>query len=98
MVEASHRLGDFIVNDNNNWDSFIWFSPKMTVEYKDKQEIRYFFNRLDKQTEVHGKMYKAVFDLNSNDKRTSVKFYDKDNKPSENAWNIPTYQWMDTFR
>mgnify|MGYP003145167728 CR=1 FL=1 len=95
LVEVSHRLGDFIINDNNNWDSFIWFSPKMTIEYTNNQEIRYYYNRLDKKIETHGKMYKAVFDLDGNGKRTVVKFYDKDNNPSENAWNIHTYQWTD---
>ncbi|WP_418510589.1 hypothetical protein [Corallibacter sp.] len=93
LIEVSHRLGDYIINNNDNWDSFIWFSPKMTIEYKNNQEIRYFYNRLDKKIETHGKMYKAVFDLDRNGKRTAVKFYDKDNNPSENAWNIHTYQW-----
>lgn len=93
LVEVSHRLGDFIINDNNNWDSFIWFGSKMTVEYSKNQEIRYYYNRLNKKIEAHGKMYKAVFDINDNGQRTAVKFYDEDNKPSENAWNIHTYQW-----
>ena len=93
LVEVSHRLGDFIINDNNNWDSFTWYASKMTVEYMDNQEIRYYYNRLDKNVEAHGKMYKAVFDINESGERTAVKFYDKDNNPSENAWNIHTYQW-----
>lgn len=95
VIEVSHRLGDFLINDNDNWDSFIWFSPKMTVEYKENQEIRHFFNRLDDKIETHGKMYKAIFDVDENGKRTAVKFYDKEDNPSENAWNIHTYQWTD---
>jgi len=93
LVEVSHRLGDFIINDNDNWDSFIWFSPKMTIEYSRAQEVRYYYNRLDKKIEAHGKMHKAVFDLNEKGQRTAVKFYDKDDKPSENSWGIHTYQW-----
>ncbi|WP_103072111.1 hypothetical protein [Aquimarina sediminis] len=95
LVEVSHRLGDYIINQNDNWDSFIWFSSKMTIEYTKNQEIRYYYNRLDERTEVHGKMYKAVFDLDTKGNRISVKFYDKNNKPSENAWNIHSYQWTD---
>lgn len=93
LVEVSHRLGDFIINDNDNWDSFIWFSPKMTIQYEGDQEIRYYYNRLDEQIEAHGKMYKAVFELNSEGQRVGVKFYDKDGNPSENAWGIHEYKW-----
>lgn len=93
LIEVSHRLGDYIINDNNNWDSFIWFSPKMTIEYNGNQEIRYYYNRLNKKIEAHGKMYKAIFSLNDKGQRTSVKFYDKNNKPSENSWGIHRYEW-----
>ena len=93
LVEVSHRLGDFIINDNNNWDSFIWFSPKMTIEYDNNKETRFFYNRLNQRIEAHGKMYKAVFDINEKGKRIAVKFYDKNNAPSENSWGIHTYQW-----
>jgi hypothetical protein len=93
LVEVSHRLGNFIINQNHNWDSFIWFSPKMTITYAENQEIRHFYNRLDEQAETHGKMYTAVFDVNAAGKRTSMKIYDKDGKPSENAWGIHQYQW-----
>ncbi len=93
LIEVSHRLGDFIINQNDNWDTFIWFSAKMTINYTKNQEIRHFYNRLDEKVEAHGKMYKAVFDLNSDGKRTSMKIYDKEGKPSESAWGIHQYQW-----
>ncbi len=95
LIEVSHRLGDFIINDNDNWDSFIWFSPKMTIEYSNNQEIRYYYNRLNEKIEAHGKMYKAVFDLDDKGERIAVKFYDKNNNPSENAWGIHRYQWKE---
>ena len=93
VIEVSHRIGDVVINNNNNWDSFIWFSPKMTIEYSKNKETRYFYNRLGKKIEAHGKMYKAVFELDSNGKRTAVKFYDKNNAPSQNAWGIHRYHW-----
>ncbi len=93
LIEVSHRLGDFIINDNDNWDSFIWFSPKMTIEYSNNKEIRYYYNRLNEKIEAHGKMYKAVFELDEKGQRTAVKFYDKDDQPSENSWGIHEYQW-----
>ncbi len=93
LVEVSHRLGDFIINDNDNWDSFIWFGSKMTIEYQGNQEIRHFYNRVNQRIEAHGKMYKAVFDLNEAGERTAVRFYDKKDNPAENGWNIHRYQW-----
>ncbi|CAM1368394.1 conserved hypothetical protein [Tenacibaculum litoreum] len=93
LIEVSHRLGDYIINDNNNWDSFIWFSPKMTIKYSKNQEIRYYYNRLNKRVEAHGNMYKAVFQLDDQGNRTSVKFFDKENRASENAWGIHQYEW-----
>ena len=93
VTEVSHRIGDVVINNNNNWDSFIWFSPKMSVEYTNNQEIRYYYNRLDQKIETHGKMYKAVFDLDKSGNRIAVKFYDKNNAPSENVWGIHNYQW-----
>ena len=93
LVEVSHRIGDFIINYNDNWDSFIWFSPKVTIEYAANKETRYYFNRLDEQIEAHGKMYKAEYELDDDGKRTSVNFFDKDGQPSENAWGIHRYQW-----
>lgn len=93
VVEVSHRIGNNLIADNGNWDTFIWFSPKMTVEYTENKEIRHFYNVANQRIEAHGKMYKAVFQLDNQGRRTSVTFYDKDNKPSENAWGIHTYQW-----
>ncbi|WMX12354.1 hypothetical protein [Aureispira sp. CCB-E] len=93
LIEVSHRLGDALIADNGNWDSFIWFSPKMTIEYQANQEIRHYYDHLNKPIEAHGAMYKAVFLINKKGKRTEVKFYNKDNQPSENAWGIHTYQW-----
>ena len=93
LTEVSHRIGDFIINDNNNWDSFIWFSPKMTIEYKKNQEIRHFYNRLDKKIEAHGKMYKAVFDLDDKGNRVALRFYDRKGEASQNDWGIHRYHW-----
>lgn len=93
LVEVSHRLGNDIIADNGNWDSFIWFSPKMTIEYSGNQEIRHFYNQFDEKIEAHGKMYKAVFKLNAEGKRTDLHFYDKEGNPSESSWGIHKYEW-----
>lgn len=94
LIEVSYRIGEHLIADNGNWDSFIWFSPKMTISYEKDKEIRYYYNHLNEKIEVHGGMYKAVFQLNDKGQRTEVKFYNKDNEPSESAWGIHHYQWQ----
>ncbi|HIB49125.1 MAG TPA: hypothetical protein EYO35_12550 [Flavobacteriaceae bacterium] len=96
LTEVSHRIGNDLIADNGNWDTFIWFSPKMTIAYDGDKEIRHFYNIANQRIEAHGKMYKAVFQLDNQGRRTSVALYDKDNNPSENAWGIHTYQWTHT--
>lgn len=93
LIEVSHRIGDDIISRNGNWDSFIWFSPKMTIAYEKGKEIRSFYNNLDEQIEAHGKMYKAVFNLDNKGSRKALKIYDKDNKPSQNRWGVHRYEW-----
>lgn len=93
LIEVSRRLADHIVADNGNWDTFIWFSPKMTISYESNQEVRYYYNHIDQRIEAHGSMFKSVIQLNDEGKRISLKIYDSKNNPAENAWGIHRYSW-----
>ncbi len=93
LIEVSHRIGDDLIADNGNWDSFIWFAPKVEISYSGSHEIHYYYNHLDEKSEVHGKVFKAVFALNKNGQRLSLKFYDRVGDPSLNTWGIHHYQW-----
>ncbi|MDF1698904.1 MAG: serine protease [Saprospiraceae bacterium] len=95
LVEVSHKIGNDLIGDNGNWDSFMWFNAKVTIAYSEGKEVRHFYNRLDENIETHGKMYKAVFTLDERGQRTSLKFYDKEDQPSENAWGIHSYAWTE---
>lgn len=93
VKSISHKIGNQIINDNGNWDSFIWFAPKVTMEYQSDGEIHRYFNADNARMTVHGDVYRAVYATDEQGNRKELKFYDKENKPSENAWNVHIYQW-----
>lgn len=93
VISIAHQIGDEIINNNGNWDTFVWFSPKVTIEYSDDGEIHRYFNADNEQVQTHGKVYTAKYKHNNQGMRTSLKFFDKQNAPSENAWNANRYEW-----
>jgi len=67
-------------------------AAKTVIEYVDNQEIRHFFDKNNQPTLNRG-VYKYVFDLNENNMRTGLKFYDKEGNPVENDNKIAYYKW-----
>jgi hypothetical protein len=92
---VSHRIGDDLIADNNNWDSFMWFSPKMTIQYTSGEEVREYYDHLGQQIAAHGNVYRAVFKTDAQGRRTEVRFYDEKGDPSESEWGIHRYQWTE---
>jgi len=92
VVSVAHMLGDKIIGDNGNWDSFIWFAPKVTIEYGENKETHRYFGIMDQQIEAHGKVYTAEYKL-KNGKRTQLSFTDQEGKPSQNGWSVHKYTW-----
>jgi hypothetical protein len=93
VTSISHKIGSQIINDNGNWDSFVWFAPKVTMEYSSNGEIHRYFNADDEQVTVHGHVHKAVYATDAKGNRQELNFYDKEGKASQNAWNVHRYQW-----
>lgn len=93
VIEITHKLGDKVIGDNGNWDSFIWFAPQVRIEHQNGREIHTYYNEQGKQIEAHGCIYRAIYTLNANSERTSLAFFNADGEPCENAWNIHRYAW-----
>lgn len=89
----SHQIGDELIADNGNWDTFIWFSPKVTIEYGKGKETHRYFNVDNVASEVHGKVYRAEYKLNAENQRVSMHLFDKEGQPSLNAWGSNHYTW-----
>ncbi|WP_154223466.1 hypothetical protein [Marinicella rhabdoformis] len=94
VTSVAHMIGKQIINDNGNWDTFIWFAPKVSMTYKKHQEIHHYHNTKDERISAHGKVYQATYQLNSEGKRISLSFTDEQGQASENAWGINRYQWQ----
>ncbi|MBL7472038.1 hypothetical protein [Robertkochia sediminum] len=93
LIEVSHRIGDDVIANNNNWDSFMWFSPKVTIQYTSGEEVREYYDHLGQQIAAHGNVYRAVFKKDPQGRRTAMRFYDEKGQPSESEWGIHRYQW-----
>lgn len=93
VVAISHRIGKQLIADNQNWDTFIWFAPKVTMTYSATSEVHHYFNHRDEQIAAHGGVFNATYKLDDSGKRISLHFTNKGGEPSENAWGIHTYIW-----
>lgn len=94
VISISHNIGKQLINDNGNWDTFIWFAPKVTISYSKQQEIHHYHNTKDERIAAHGNVYQATYQLNPEGKRISLNFTDEQGQASENAWGINRYQWQ----
>lgn len=96
VTAIAHMIGDQIINDNGNWDTFIWFAPKVIITYQGDQEIHQYHNSRDERITAHGDVYQANYQTNPQGQRITLTFTNADNQPSENAWGIHRYQWQHT--
>ncbi|MBD8524253.1 hypothetical protein [Pseudomarimonas arenosa] len=94
LTEVSHRLGDRIIGHNGNWDNFIWFAPKVRIEYSANQEIHHYYSIDDTPAAAHGKVLKAAYQLGAGGQRTALQFFDAEGQPVESEWGIQRYQWQ----
>jgi YD repeat-containing protein len=67
-------------------------AARITYEYKDKKQIKRYFNKNNEQIESSG-VYTAEYTLNDKGVRTGLKFLDKEGSPAENRNKIHSYSW-----
>ena len=93
LVAISHQMGDVVIANNGNWDSFIWFAPQVRIAYGDNTETHTYFNATGEQIHAHGRVWQARYTLDADGRRVALAFFDEDGEPSENAWNVHSYDW-----
>ena len=93
VTEIRYQINNALIRGNEVWDSFIWFAPKVKISYHTNREIHTYFDAHDNQISAHGNVYRAVYALDAEGKRTSLQFFDKFAKPAESEWNIHRYEW-----
>jgi hypothetical protein len=74
-------------------DGFRAVHGKTVIQYLDNTEIRTFYDTDGSQTQNSMNVYQEVYQYDKNNNRVSLAFYDKNNKPVNNTWNIAEYQW-----
>lgn len=93
LVAITHQMGDVVIANNGNWDSFIWFAPQVRIAYGDGTETHTYFNAAGEQIHAHGRVWQARYTLDADGRRVALAFFDEDGEPSENAWNVHSYDW-----
>ncbi len=94
VTSIAHMIGDRIIKDNGNWDTFIWFAPKVQISYLAGKEIHQYFDSNNQRISAHGDVYTATFELDAKGRRQKLVFNNVDQQASENAWGIHQYQWQ----
>lgn len=89
----SYQNNGKLIKGNEVWDSFIWFAPKVKIDYQSGKEIHHYFDANNQPIAAHGNVYRAEYQLDQNNQRVGLRFFNKQGKPSESAWNIHRYQW-----
>lgn len=93
VVAIRYQINNDLIDDNQVWDSFIWFAPSVKIEYGESSEVHTYYNVNGEQVAVHGDVYSARYSFDEDGNRTSLHFYNEENQPSQNAWNIHHYEW-----
>lgn len=93
VLEISHRIGDDLISENDNWDSFTWWAPKIAIKYSKSEEIVTFFDHFNQPTNAFGKIAKAIYSLDKKGRRIGLKFQDLNGDFAENHWNVHRYEW-----
>ncbi|WMS88929.1 hypothetical protein [Pleionea litopenaei] len=93
VIDIAYQINDRLIRDNQVWDSFIWFAPRVSIRYESNKEIHQYYDLSNNQVAVHGQVYQAEYALNKQGERVSLKFYDQSGAPVESEWNIHRYEW-----
>lgn len=91
LKNVSFWLGSTLRTPNHTANYF-FTTPLQKFEYKDRIEIRTFYDRFENQTTQRG-VYREVYTINHLGKKTGLHFEDKEGNKIENAWVISDYKW-----
>ncbi|MDD7916051.1 hypothetical protein [Polaribacter ponticola] len=68
-------------------------ASKTEITYAENTETRLFFDVDNKQTTNGMGVFKEVYTYNKKGKRVGLKYYNKNDEPINNSWNIFEYTW-----
>jgi len=92
LIEYLYKDNLIKLNRSGLLDGIRALAPKTKIEYIGNEEIRTFFSEEGKSTNGMG-VSKEVYSYNKKGKRIGLKFYNKNDEPINNSWNIFEYMW-----
>jgi len=93
LVEYKYNQNLIDLNRSGILDGKRALAPKTQIIYTENKEMRLFFD-VDNMPTTNGMgVFKEVYSYNKKGKRVGLKFYDKNNEPINNSWNIFEYTW-----
>jgi len=89
LVKVEYGRGDTLLDKSS------LRAAKVVISYEENKEIRHYFNSKDSAISVYGDVFKSVYEY-SDGFKTGLKFYNKENEPTENWNKIGYYTWSRT--
>jgi hypothetical protein len=98
LVLIEYKFGGVLVNRRRagNMDGFRNIATKTKIQYLGDNEIRTFYDVNNIQCSNPMNVYKEVYNYNKKGEKIGAKFYDKNDKLTNNSWNIAEYLWSST--
>lgn len=91
VIEVSFRHGNEI-HDLNISRTALLFTPVIRIEYREKKEIRTFYDPFMNPMTSNGS-FREEFDLDDDGNRVALQFFDFNDQTIENDWGISRYEW-----
>ncbi len=93
LIEHLYKNNLIELNRSGLLDGKRVLAPKTQVDYSKNTETRIFFDVDNKPTSNGMGVFKEVYSYNKKGKRIGLKFYNKNDEPINNSWNIFEYMW-----
>lgn len=92
-VEYRYKKNLIELNRSGLLDGKRALAPKTQINYTESEEVRLFFN-VDNMPTTNGMgVFKEVYSYNKKGQRIGLRFYNKNDEPINNSWNIFEYTW-----
>ena len=93
LVEYKYNQNLIELNRTGILDGKRALASKTQIIYNENTETRLFFDVDNKPTTNGMGVFKEVYSYNKKRKRVGLKFYDKNDEPINNSWNVYEYTW-----
>ena len=91
-IRVAFMLGEH-VRDLNDTANYYFFAPVVEIHYGPGTETRTFFDRNGNRVNADGDVFREEYLLDERGYRRALRFFDAEDKPSTNSWDVSRYEW-----